>query len=210
MGSQRRPSGLPSRIPKWAWKALKKPGRHLPRRKPEWFWRWRAWRLGHKIPIIKPKPRTLSERAIAMAAQYVGLKEHPAGSNITRFGQWYGENGVPWCAIYVSYVLSHSGRAFKYAYVPAIVADARSAKNGLRPLTASKVNAALAAGHPVLACYDWNHDGQADHVEFVTSVAGSTVHAIGGNTGPADWSNGGEVARESRPISYVQLFVEVL
>jgi len=155
-------------------------------------------------------PTNRAHRALDLAAHFVGLKEHPAGSNIQMFGKWYGENGVPWCAIFISYVLSHVGRPFKYAFVPAIVADARAAKNGLRPLTKDRVNAAIAAGHPVLACYDWNHDGQADHVEFVSSVTGATVHAIGGNTGPADWSNGGEVAREARPISYVEQFVEVL
>jgi hypothetical protein len=163
-----------------------------------------------RVRVRHPKPKAVSARALALASHFVGLKEHPAGSNITIFGRWYGENGVPWCAIFVSYILSHTGRPFKYAYVPSIVADARAHKNGLRRVAAASVNRALAAGHPVLACYDWNHDGTADHVEFVRRVVGDNLEAVGGNTGPADWSNGGEVANETRPISYVQAFVEAL
>lgn len=47
-----RPSGLPRRIPAWAWKALKLPGAHLPHRKPAWFWIWRKWRLTGKLPAL--------------------------------------------------------------------------------------------------------------------------------------------------------------
>ena len=35
--------------------------------------------------------------------RHVGVKEDPPGSNRTAFGVWYGENGVPWCNIFVSY-----------------------------------------------------------------------------------------------------------
>jgi hypothetical protein len=164
-----------------------------------------------RIRVRHPRPKAgLSHRALALASHFVGVKEYPAGSNLTVFGRWYGENGVPWCAIFVSYILSHVGRPFKYAYVPSIVADARAGKNGLRAIPASAVNAAVAAGHPVLACYDWERDGTADHVEFAIEVVAGVVHAVGGNTGPTDWSNGGEVARETRALSLVQAFVEVL
>jgi len=45
----------------------------------------------------------IGEKALAEALRYIGAKEYPAGSNKTVFGQWYGVNGVPWCAIFVSY-----------------------------------------------------------------------------------------------------------
>jgi hypothetical protein len=163
-----------------------------------------------RVRVRHPKPKAgLSKRALALATHYIGTKEYPAGSNVTLFGKWYGEVGVPWCAIFVSYVLSHVGRPFKYAYVPAIVADARAGKNGLRVIPATAVNAALAAGHPVLVCYDWTRDGTADHVGFAKQVVGGYVHAVEGNTGDANWSNGGEVLAETRPLSLVQAFVEV-
>lgn len=49
-----RPSGLPHRIPQWAWKALKAPA-HVKRLKPKWFWTWRSWRL-HRSDPAPPKP----------------------------------------------------------------------------------------------------------------------------------------------------------
>jgi hypothetical protein len=163
-----------------------------------------------RVRVQHPKPKAgLSKRALALASHYIGTKEYPAGSNVTLFGKWYGEAGVPWCAIFVSYVLSHVGRPFKYSYVPAIVADARAGKNGLRVIPATAVNAALAKGHPVLVCYDWTRDGTADHVGFAKEVVGGYVHAVEGNTGDANWSNGGEVLAETRPLSLVQAFVEV-
>lgn len=154
-------------------------------------------------------PSNKSKRVLALACHFIGVKERPAGSNIQIFGKWYGEDGVPWCAIFVSYVLSHCGRPFRYAYVPAIVADARAGKNGLRTIPFMGVAVALRQGKTVLACFDWNHDGTADHVGFVQSVAGSFIHTVEGNTGDSNWSDGGEVLRETRSSSLVQAFVEV-
>ncbi len=171
----------------------------------------RALVLRVRVRVKHPRPkRSLSHRALLLAAHYVGTKEYPAGSNVTLFGRWYGEVGVPWCAIFVSYILSHTGRPFKYAYVPNIVDDARHYRNKLRPIKPSEVNAAIAKGHPVLACYDWTGDGTADHVGFARWVKDGMVYATEGNTGDSNWSNGGEVLREQRPLNLVQQFVEVL
>src|SRR5215217_6250015 len=43
------------------------------------------------------------KRALMEALTHLGKSEHPAGSNQTPFGRWYGVDGVPWCAIFVSY-----------------------------------------------------------------------------------------------------------
>jgi hypothetical protein len=172
-----------------------------------------AKRAGVKLKVVVLKHRRveLSGRALKLAAHYVGTKESPAGSNVTMFGKWYGENGVRWCAIFVSFVLSHAGRPFRWAYVPAIVAAAKAEASGLSVIPVSKVNATIRAGHPVLACFDWEKDGTADHVGLVDRVDAThdTVHTIEGNTGSSDWSNGGEVLREVRPVGLVQAFVKV-
>jgi hypothetical protein len=39
----------------------------------------------------------------------VGLTENPPGSNRTLIGQWYGFDGVPWCAETVSYGFYNAG-----------------------------------------------------------------------------------------------------
>lgn len=53
----KRPSGLPHKIPAWAWKRLVAPARRPqagPHRLPSWFWAWRRWRL-----VRKPKPKPI-------------------------------------------------------------------------------------------------------------------------------------------------------
>src|SRR5918911_3906379 len=41
--------------------------------------------------------------ALAEALRHVGVRESRPGSNRTMFGRWFGADGVPWCAIFVSY-----------------------------------------------------------------------------------------------------------
>lgn len=42
-------------------------------------------------------------QALAEARRFVGVAEHPPGSNRTLFGRWFGADGEPWCAIFLSY-----------------------------------------------------------------------------------------------------------
>lgn len=162
-----------------------------------------------------PKKGTLKTRALKLAAAQVGIKESPAGSNRQKFGVWFGMNGVAWCAIFVSWVLSHIGRAFKYASVPQILADARAHGNGLSVIAWSKVPATLAAGHVVLATYDWPGEspGVPDHVGIVKQVLDAhNFVAIEGNTSPStagSQSNGGEVCLKQRHVVDVEAFVLV-
>lgn len=50
-----------------------------------------------------------AEAALACALRWVGEKEDPPGSNLTRFGEWFQEDGVPWCAIFMSYCFADAG-----------------------------------------------------------------------------------------------------
>ena len=63
-----------------------------------------------------------------------------------------------------------------------------------------------------LACYDWQGDGVADHIEFFRGWADSShasFNAVGGNTGHTNLSAGGEVLAQVRNTSTVQQFVRV-
>lgn len=42
-------------------------------------------------------------RALAEARRFLGVAEQPPGSNRTQFGRWFGADGQPWCAIFLSY-----------------------------------------------------------------------------------------------------------
>jgi len=42
-------------------------------------------------------------KALVVARRFVGVAEEPPGSNRTPFGRWFGADGQPWCAIFLSY-----------------------------------------------------------------------------------------------------------
>jgi hypothetical protein len=168
-----------------------------------------------------PPKSTVREAALKRLTGKLGVKESPAGSNLQMFGEWYGENGVPWCAISVTWAyelgatdvgkacpsfqtVKEAGANDRHDYVPWLVSDARNGRYGFS-ITSSPI-----PGDPV--CYDWNRNGDFDHVglfEAWTSP-GTAFTAIEGNTSGSNNSNGGEVMRRTRSI-YGQgtLFVRV-
>src|SRR5436190_20102407 len=46
-----------------------------------------------------------------IARSELGITEQPPESNHQKFGQWYGFDGVPWCAEFVSYCFYNAGLA---------------------------------------------------------------------------------------------------
>lgn len=159
---------------------------------------------------LRPAPhRTKGHQLTAYELTQVGVTESPAGSNRQKYGAWYGANGVPWCAIFQSFCAHQVGLAFRYAYVPFVVADARAGRNGLHLVHSSDVFEGC------MVCFDWNRDGTADHIEcfqgWVDKDAG-VFSTVGGNTAPpgGDQSNGGAVVHQTaRNVSQVQAFVEI-
>jgi len=61
-------------------------------------------------------------------------RANDGGNNHTKYGRWYGDDGVPWCAQFVSYVFARSGqklpsldaRGKGFEYVPTAIAYARA------------------------------------------------------------------------------------
>jgi hypothetical protein len=146
---------------------------------------------------------TVRHAALKRAISQLGVAESPAGSNLQHYGEWYGMNGVPWCAIFDTWCfelgagdINRNSPAFVrgsyYSYVPYIVSDARAGRNGLQT-----------TDDPIpgdLVCYDWSWDGEYDHIGvFEYWTYGLTdFHAIEGNTSETNNSNGGQVMRRSR------------
>jgi hypothetical protein len=153
-----------------------------------------------KPPDPDPPTRTTRQRALAGAVSHLGDKEQPPDSNRTKYGKWYGIDGQPWCAMFVSYCFEVDAggspsfaKGESYAYVPYVVNDARNNRNGLS-VTSQPVPGDL-------VCFDWGRDGTYDHIGlfegWVTAAPGS-FYAIEGNTSPSNNSNGGEVMRRAR------------
>ena len=137
---------------------------------------------------------------LAKARSQIGYSRWTDPNPGTIYGRWYaqytgvpyyGTNGVPWCAMFVSWVFNQVGARCKglpAAYCPYILRDAKAARK-----TVSKANAK--PGDVVL--FDWQGDGTADHVGIVEKNNGSTMTTIEGNT------DNGVVARKTRPYSCI-------
>jgi hypothetical protein len=146
--------------------------------------------LSLQTPGIKAFKFALNER---------GYKETPV--NKTKYGQWYGFNGVAWCDIFVTYCLHHSGwTKRKWSYVGNNMADAQAGRCGTFIVRSPR------RGDLVL--YKPNR-----HIAFFdkwTDQANGLFQDLGGNTSDGiGWSNGGEVAFTQRRKSEVQAFVRI-
>jgi peptidoglycan hydrolase-like protein with peptidoglycan-binding domain len=164
------------------------------------------------VPIVR-KPSTLGALALAESLKELGTKESPANSNRTKFGKWFGVDGVAWCNIFVSYCFVNGAEyticeGFKGAgvyakgctYVPTTEAWLHATgmwKGRTEPLPGD------------IAIYNW-HGGLPDHIGIVEEyLGGGTFNAIEGNTGIGNDANGGEVMRRLRYFSDVDGFGRV-
>jgi hypothetical protein len=149
--------------------------------------------------------------ALAEALRHVGVRESPPGSNRTMFGRWFGVDGVPWCAIFVSYCFSvgagvtlcrgwHGAgvNARGVAYVPTLEAWLRA--------TGREVPSWSGPAAGDMAVFDWD-GGLPDHVGIVVAVrAGGELDTVEGNTAAGNDSDGGAVMRRRRRRSQVSTF----
>lgn len=69
---------------------------------------------------VRAKVREIKQRLLNIARAELGTEER--GDNLTKYGEWYGLNGNPWCAMFISWV-AWKGKALsiipKHAYTPA-------------------------------------------------------------------------------------------
>ena len=133
---------------------------------------------------------TASE-VLRIAAGEIGYSRWTDPQPGTKYGRWYaqshgsyyGASGVPFCAMFVSWVMSRAGQAFPglpAAYVPYVLSAGRS-----RAVTTRSAK----PGDIVI--FNWD-GGVVDHIGFVEANHGSYIQTIEGNT------NNGRVARRTR------------
>ena len=130
---------------------------------------------------------------ITTAYSDLGYKESPYGSNKTKFGEWIGLQGQPWCMSAVQY----------WAYKAGVQLPARTGS-----CTVFK-DAAIKAGQWVTSDYktgdivifQWKNGLR--HCGIVVSVATNILKTIEGNTAVGNDSNGGEVMLRNRTTEFV-------
>ena len=141
---------------------------------------------------------------LRIAAGEIGYSRWDDPEEGTKYGRWYaqthgqyfGASGVPFCAMGASWVLDQAGiepPGGAFAHVPAGINAAR-AKNRLL----ADVEDARAGD---LVCFDWDDDGEADHVGIVEANFGDYLQTIEFNTSPGSGGsqgNGGGVYRRTR------------
>lgn len=130
---------------------------------------------------------------INVAQLQVGYSESPANSNRTRFGEWYGMDGQPWCAIFVSWCFDQIGGldavGGKFAYTPSWVNWAK--QNGCWLDREEKPQ----PGDLVF----FHNSSRICHVGIVTKRNGTvSVSTIEGNTSSSSNDNGGRVQARVR------------
>lgn len=156
-----------------------------------------------------------AEDVLNVARGEIGYSRWDDPEEGTKYGRWfaaetgdpyYGESGVPYCAMFASWCFAQAGAsfpAFPSAYCPDIVNAAYEA--GRTPY-----NEDARPGDLVL--FDWGGDGIADHVgiveenhpesETMTTIEGNTSAGSSGSQG-----NGGGVYRRVRHYSQIRCIV---
>jgi hypothetical protein len=140
---------------------------------------------------------------IDLARSQIGYVEVP--DNKTMYGKWYGLNGQPWCAMFVSWVFNQAGEGKRVA--ASGDKGFASCDAGLRWFT--RKNKLVPIGQAQasdLVFFQFDNDAQPDHVGIVVKNTGKQLICIEGNTSPdnkGSQSNGGGVYRKKRPYSVV-------
>ena len=131
-------------------------------------------------------------RFLEVAQGEIGTTEYPANSNHVKYGEWYGLDYNPWCAMFVSWCADQAGvidKTGRFAYCPSWVNWAK--ENGLWLDREEKPQ----PGDIVF----FSNGSEACHVGIVESRNGSeSVTTIEGNTSTSSNDNGGAVMRRTR------------
>lgn len=133
------------------------------------------------------------------------------GDNETKYGAWYGLNGQPWCAIFVSWCYDKAGLVDKVAaqnnkgFASCDAGLKWFAKKG-------KIVPVGEAKEGDIVFFQFDNDAQPDHVGIVEKNMKriKALKTIEGNTSPnnkGSQSNGGGVYRKKRSYATVMAVV---
>lgn len=146
-----------------------------------------------------------SNNICEIALQEVGVTEIP--DNLTKYGKWYGMDGQPWCAMFVSWVYKQAGLSKSIA--ASTSKGFASCDLGLKWF--SKKNKLVPVGQAQegdIVFFQFDTDAQPDHVGIVikNNTRLKRLVCIEGNTSPdnkGSQSNGGGVYKKRRSYATV-------
>lgn len=138
--------------------------------------------------------------------KWLSFKTKNAGSNnYTKYGKWFGMNGVFWCAIFISWIFN---KAFGKAKAKELLCGGFSAScETLRQQFDKKgryINGKKTPKKGYIIFFKGTRHSGANHIGIVTKVSNGKIHTIEGNTsgGSTVVDNGGSVAHKIYSIGY--------
>ena len=150
------------------------------------------------------------DEVLSIASAELGTKEKPV--NKTKYGKWYGMDGQPWCAMFISWCFAKAKLTKLIAQTPKGFAgveafEAWARKNKL----VLAANSMVKAGDIVL--FDFTKSGKSQHVGIAVGPQDSHTHlvpTIEGNTSPSaggSQANGDGVYEKYRALSTIRCVV---
>ena len=138
--------------------------------------------------------KATSERILAIAAREIGYRE--GTGKRTKFGEFSGYNGQPWCMSFVQWVYHQAGADLPYM----------TASCGALLRWYQQNQPECIVKEPVPGCiviFDFPGTAYStDHTGLFVKLDGQKIVTIDGNTSGGNDSNGGWVQARTRPLSY--------
>lgn len=156
---------------------------------------------------------TIPVSALALtnyAKKWKGTKESPAGSNKTKFGEDFGENGVAWCAIFVYYCFAHVKGGVRLEDPKVLGGTKRSymstdyMRARMKAAGWTRITNASELKRGDIAFWQFGVTGEdVNHVSMILTSTSTTITSIDGNSGNSSENDGGEVSTRTRAASYM-------
>lgn len=136
------------------------------------------------------------QKVTEIAFKEIGQTENPASSNKTKYGKWFGLDGVAWCGIFCSWVYAQAGNPLPKIGFAKGFAGCQTAVAHFKKSEETTNNPQIGD----LVFFDWNTDGRYDHVGIFNGwkIKGSEFYSIEGNTSLINQNNGGQVMSRTR------------
>jgi len=143
-------------------------------------------------------------KVIEVARAELGQHEDPAGSNLTKYGFWYGVDGVPWCVIFLCWLFNEAGERMAF-FGGGKTASCSMLLRWYREQGLTVPVSEVQVGDIVLLNFhkgkDPEHCGLVTDVSYWNDDEHRAVYTIEGNTTPGgegSQDNGGCVASKLR------------
>lgn len=135
------------------------------------------------------------QEVVNVAITQIGYAEEKG--NKTKYGQWFGMDGVAWCAMFVSWCYNKASKPLgNLGYLKGF-AGCQSGHEYFKKK--GWITKKPQPGDIVL--FDFNGDGRFDHTGIYESkIDEDTFLSIEGNTSTKNQANGGMVMRRERSI----------